>query len=35
MLNNWSGEVPQSEEEAVHLHTFKAITAGILKCYWN
>ena len=27
----WVG--PKTEEEAVHLHTFKAITAGILNCY--
>ena len=24
---------PKTDEEAVHLHTFKVITAGILNCY--
>ena len=33
MLNNLSGAGPKTEKEAVHLHTFKAITAGILNCY--
>ena len=27
----WGG--PKTEEKAVHLQTFKAITAGILNCY--
>ena len=35
MLNNLNWGGPKTEEEAVHLHTFKAITAGILNCNRN